>query len=105
MPIFADKSENASCVTLNEAEAGLWYDEYCTVEHRAVCEKPHGSETRPPTVATPPSGTCASGWEEFGDYCYLVSNSCLSVFRACTYMYMHLQHLFFSVSLVYCCWC
>ena len=57
-------------MTLNEAEAGLWYDEYCTVEHRAVCEKPHGSETRPPTVATPPSGTCASGWEEFGEPLY-----------------------------------
>ena len=67
-----DNTDIGACVSLNEDDNGLWYDEDCAVQHSAICEKPHATETQPTSIPTVPSGQCHSGWQEYNGHCYFV---------------------------------
>ena len=59
-------------MSMSEEDHGTWFDEDCETAYGAVCELDRDGVTRPPTMPTDPDGSCSSGWNEFGNYCYQV---------------------------------
>ena len=60
-------------MALDSVDIGLWYDDTPSEVRGAVCEVEREGETRPTTVETmPPGGSCAEGWQQYGNDCYKV---------------------------------
>ncbi|KAJ8036748.1 Macrophage mannose receptor 1 [Holothuria leucospilota] len=64
------RGEGEGCVALNSD--GTWNDTVCSEERPAICKFTFDTKpTDPPSV----EGYCPQGWNESGNYCYMVRSS------------------------------